>query len=508
MSVKTNVRRILPVFLLIPLWILLRSVYRDRIGAFGCFDDCNNIMGGYFLLAGKRLFSEIFFNHMPLMAYVSALIQQITHPDSLYMLLYHHRMSMIYVSIAGNVLLALRFGWAGVGFALLYETTKGFVFGERFLAEPMIIYPLVYLFGLAMESLSQKTHRLSELLIAAVGTWFVVFMREPYIPLVLVLYGVILWGNKKGKRILPSLLLFTLLSLGTLVSHSLSELWFNVYSVNTLNIRTEADILASQGLNATSIILYPLLLFFKGSWNLLRMLEVALVVLLAVLSISEFKTRRGRIRMAFFICVLTLANIRPVLPGTLYYGAFHHLIWYGLLIFSVTRLIRGKLAILVFGALCVFAVASPQNYMHERIDRQTEFAVNYTKYFVTGEAVRLLASGDDTLFLDGQDDLIYWQAKRFSSYPYSWYTSLMPYVPKYTDARIAFLADHPPTFYYGNCTGSAVDAKNLPQDFLSQYDQLYAGDVPACLFIAKTKARTLTADQLELLAPLNFRLPK
>src|SRR4030042_4993493 len=143
--------RLLLVFFLIPLWVFLRSVYRDRIGAFGCFDDCFNYMGGYFVAIGKKLFSEIFFNHQPLTAYISAGIQLGTKPESIYMLLYQHRIFLIYFAIFFDFLLVLRFGIVGFGFALLFETTKGYLFGERFLSESMIIYPLVYVWDLVWE---------------------------------------------------------------------------------------------------------------------------------------------------------------------------------------------------------------------------------------------------------------------------------------------------------------------------------------------------------------------
>src|SRR3989344_780100 len=142
------VKKAFLLFLLLPLWVFLRGIYRDRIGAFGCFDDCFNYMAGHFLLAGKRLYTDIFFNHQPLPAYISAIIQWVSKPEGIYLLIHQHRMFLVYFSIFMNVLLVLRFGLVVFGFSVLYETTKGYVFGERFLAEALIVYPLVYLLGL------------------------------------------------------------------------------------------------------------------------------------------------------------------------------------------------------------------------------------------------------------------------------------------------------------------------------------------------------------------------
>ena len=106
------------------LYVILYKIYMPRVNAFGCFDDCNNFMGGYFLLQGKRLFSEIFFNHNPLMAYVSLIIQQITNPQNLYELILRHRQALLLFSFGFNVILLARFGLPVLGFALFYELTK------------------------------------------------------------------------------------------------------------------------------------------------------------------------------------------------------------------------------------------------------------------------------------------------------------------------------------------------------------------------------------------------
>ena len=117
-------KRLFLLFILVPFAFYFRSIYRDRLGAFGCFDDCFNIVGGYFITQGKHLYSEIFFNHQPLMAYLSALIQYVTKPDLLYLLIYQHRMALIWFSMVMGGVLTLRFGLIGFGFTLLSKLPK------------------------------------------------------------------------------------------------------------------------------------------------------------------------------------------------------------------------------------------------------------------------------------------------------------------------------------------------------------------------------------------------
>src|SRR3989344_9397687 len=84
--------------MLLVLYMFLYQLYIPRIAAFGCFDDCFNYMGGYFILNGKQLYSQIFFNHQPLMAYISYLIQLFTQPTNIFELLLRHRQFVLLFS--------------------------------------------------------------------------------------------------------------------------------------------------------------------------------------------------------------------------------------------------------------------------------------------------------------------------------------------------------------------------------------------------------------------------
>ncbi|MBI3577636.1 hypothetical protein HY086_06375, partial [Candidatus Gottesmanbacteria bacterium] len=173
------------------------------------------------------------------MAYISAGIQKFVHPQTIYALVLAHREFVVVWAIAWDIMLVLRFGWVGLGFSVLYETTKGFVFGERFLAEALIVYPIVYLVGLV----GNKRTRLDSIVVG-VSTWFVVFSREPYIPLALLL--LILLYNR------TSIAIFLLLSLGTIFIHSPGDYFFNVVTVNTMLV-SSANVLQSLA--------YPILIF-------------------------------------------------------------------------------------------------------------------------------------------------------------------------------------------------------------------------------------------------------
>src|SRR5260221_6510528 len=89
-------------------FVFLYKIYIPRIAAFGCLDDCFNYGAGFFLTKGKHLYSDIFFNHQPFAAYISASIQTITKPENIYALLLRHRQFILLFAFLCDALLILR----------------------------------------------------------------------------------------------------------------------------------------------------------------------------------------------------------------------------------------------------------------------------------------------------------------------------------------------------------------------------------------------------------------
>ncbi|MBI3576478.1 hypothetical protein HY086_00340, partial [Candidatus Gottesmanbacteria bacterium] len=230
-----------------------------------------------------------------------------------------------------------------------------------------------------------------------------------------------------------------------------------------------------------------ILIFFGGSWNLFRFVEIGLTILF------WFSVPKKNIWLP--ILLLALANIRPTAPGTIYYQAFQHLAGYAVLVMFVLLNVKSFLRV-GFIALAIFAVLSPRSYLYDRVDRNAEFTQNYGQYYVTGEVVRLLSNPNDTLFLDGYDDLIYWQAKRFSPYPYSWYTSVMHEFPLYTTARTQMFLATPPDFYYGRCDRETLISV-LPDNTADQYSRFFWQTRPTCLFVRKEKLAVIPKESLD-----------
>lgn len=480
-------------------------MYIPRISAFGCFDDCFNFLGGYFMANGKVIYKDFFFNHQPIPAIISYFVQTITNPVNIFELILKHRQFLMLFGFMFNAFLILRFRYIAIPFIIMFELSKFYIFGDRFLAEGLIVYPLVYLLGLVLLKLSKQKLFAIDYLLSAILGWFVIFSREPYIPLAVFLLVIIFWHKlEKIKKI--SIGIFAILTAVLLVYiGDLKEYYFNIVTFNFQAVLPGDLNVQMWGPKPLHIFLYPIYIFFYGGSNIFKQLLIGVNVIFLVYLLVLIKNRYYKLSI-FILLILGLSNIRVVMPGALFYESFHLIIWFGLFVFTISFLIfnySGKNSIKIF-FLSVFSlillsfVSSKYYFAREKIDVHAEFLTNFGAILHSGETVKILSNTEDTLFLDRSDDLIYWQAKRTSSYKYAWYTSQMNHFTKYSDERINMFKNNPPVFYkeFGTCPKKSAPADaSLPSFVAKQYVRLYSGKDPSCLYIHKEKLKEITEEQ-------------
>ena len=383
-----KLRIILSVFLVTILFGILYKLYIPRINAFGCFDDCFNIVGGYFILGGKTLYKDLFFNHQPGMAMLSAIIQAATHPDSIPELILRHRQVIILISFLATLVITLRFGLFFILFSIFYELTKFYVFGDRFLAEGIVGYLLIYQLGATLEKiLTKKTNRFDVILVPFFA-YAVIFLREPFILVTLfistiyVLVPPKLSKNQRRTYALTFLIPFII----TIASIYLPGYYFNMVTVNKIILNSEA-----QGqplpIRLLKSLLYPLyLLFGSESWNYFRTITAGFSAIFIAASIAFLKIYKKPLALLFLIGALALSNLRPPSADQTFYESFHIAPWYALLIFSIIFIVKTiylkskKIAlafvvfILLFG---VYIISDLRYFLYEKTDLQNEFFTNY-----------------------------------------------------------------------------------------------------------------------------------
>lgn len=501
---------------MIPLYLLLYKIYMPRVNAFGCFDDCFNIVGGYFIDKGKTLYSQVYFNHNMIAPYISSIIQHFLHPINIYELILRHRQFVLLFGLICNALLVMRFGMVGFGFFVIYEFSKFYVFGDRFLAEGLVVYPLVYLMGVFLHKMVQKKIFSWDYIISALAVWFVIFAREPFIPAAIVLYILILFGKPFSLPKKISLGLFFILVLAVFSITPIPEYIFNVIYIN---IHTVGLYDARQGKlfgsGLLEVFFYPIYIFITGSWNLFRQLLIGVDFVFLILLFYFIEYKKNIKLVVFLIFVLGFANIRYIPPGNIFYAAFHMIPWYGMNIFATLFLLSEmrrswqKYALIGFlAASFTYFLLSPANIIWDKISTHEEFITNYGNYLQIGEVVKILSNPSETLFVDGFDELILWAADRPSPYLYLWYTSFMPRFPIYADTRLEMFKKNPPDFYYGSCPKEKSPERMLPKTVKSVYQNLYSGGKPTCLYIKKSKIPSISQDKWKKAKKLFYELPK
>ena len=196
------------------------------------------------------------------------------------------------LTILSGVILIFRFKWVGLAFVLLYESFNIYLFGDRFLAEGVIVYPIVYLAGLFWEKIQKRKIYKMEYALTGVIAWLVVFMREPYIPLILFLFFLILWGEDHRREKIISIAIFLSLTFMFVLIHPINEFIFNVFTMNFQNISTEFNETGTRGLGFFKIFLYPFVVLFKAKWNDVWLVINVLVFILIILSAKFFRVKK------------------------------------------------------------------------------------------------------------------------------------------------------------------------------------------------------------------------
>lgn len=491
--------------------------------SFHFIDEYNNFLAGYFLLKGHTLYSQIFFQHQPLMAYISYALQKILHPNTLYKLVLYHRMFILIAAFVFDLLLVYRFRLVGLGFAFIFELTKYYLFGSTFLAESIVIYPLVYLLGLTWEVLNKQKISNGDLWLGTFFTWFVIFMREPYIPLSLILYAILLLPKRSVKIKISSVMVLLVLSAFVVAGLPIRDYLFEITTVNAVGVVAgEVQRAHLAGIGVMSIFIYPIIILIQGMLNYFRgvLILLDLTFLLAFFTFT-IKTKQWKNGLVLLI-ILGIANIRLTPPGTTFFGAYHMLVWYGLFVFS-TILFVSKLSTLKLSAalrlpimvlvilLGIFILIPANSLLWTRLDKQAVFTINYGPYYTNGAVVQALADPQTTVFVDGWDSLTYWQADQTVAYPYLFYYPPMNSFTLYTNAREKMFKENPPEFVYTPCKlykNNLVIEETYGQNVKGNYDAFYFGNDPTCLFIQKAKLNSLTTSQWEKIKQFGYYLKK
>jgi len=501
--------------LLIPFYFLLYKIYIPHTNSFGCFDECLNISAGYFMQYGRILYSEIFFNHQPNLAYLSFIIQTITNPQNLYELLLRHMQFVLFWSFIFNIFIIRRFRVAGIGFVIIYELSKYYFFGYRFLAESLIVYPMVYLAGLVILKFQNKKIYNIEYLLGAIFTWFVIFSREPFVPSILVLFALLV-GIPKTKFQKASVVILVALSFGSLIILPFKEYFYSISSLNyEAIVKNEAKESNFIGKGIFVSFFYPIFILIEGKLNELRILLTGFSIIFITSSIILLFKKKYKLIIVVLI-ILGLSNLRPVEVATVHYQAFRMIPWFGIFLLSTFMLIdsinlkRKYLSkLLMLGIIITFIgyIVHPQNYITKPVDGQAELITNYGQTIKIGELVKILSEHNQTFFINQNDSIIlsYWQSQIDSSYKYAFFGYVQPGFQKYKNAREVMMESNLPDFYYGDL--NFLDDKKKQEEIISKYQVVYLEFENNGLYIKKTLVKEISDKKWQKAEEFGIEMP-
>ena len=454
------------------------------------------------------------------MAYISFVLQRVLHPDTLYKLVMYHRLTIIVVAFLFDLLLVYRFRFIGLGFAVIFELTKYYLFGSTFLAESIVVYPLVYLAGLAWEVLQKRRIASWEIWLGSLFTFFVIFMREPYIPTAIGLFVILLTTKQSMKLKLGAVVLCLLLSVLIIISLPIRSYFYELVTVN-FSVVASSEIQSTHlnGPGIITIFIYPLIILVYGLIDYFRgvlvLIDLLFLIAFYLFAFSEKQWKKGLV----LLFILGISNIRITEPGTAFYGAYHMLVWYGLFIFFTLLLVKNIYTIkhrevyhIVASILLLisflYLILPANSLLWDKFDRQLTFNTNYGLFYSDGEVVRDLANNQTTFFVDGWDSLMYWQADVPLSYPYLFFYPPMKSIPVYTDARTEMFKKNPPEFVYSYCklSRNKLFTNSFIENSSGAYKTFYYAGNPTCLYIRKSATKTITSAQWDQMKQFGYYL--
>lgn len=489
---KKHIKFILLICLYFIIFVITSYHLYKRLGVFGCGDECINYTAAYFMQKGKVLYGQIFYNRQPAMALISFFVQRITHPSSLYTLVLYHRLAIMIYALFMGLVIIWRFRATGLLFLILYEGTKFYSYGYQFIGEAVVVYPLVYLFGLVWIAIHQNKLHKSDGIIAVLCASFIFWAREPYVPAAFTFFFFFLWLLRKKINIHTYLFLFLIFILVPFIWIDKQHYVQQVFAANVHQaLLHPKDVMYAFG--------YPIFIFLQGKLTYLRVIEWGIGIFIII---GIWKNKKIT-PMIIMFGLLGLAGIRSVPPGTMYYEAFHMLPWYALFCMLCVLLLhtfRQKIAFLLF---CVWVFASPQAFIWEKIDTVAEFTTQYAKYTQYSNVIKAITKPSEKIFLDEWDDIIYWESGRDSSYELSLYIPTTNNINEYKKLRRDMFINNPPVIYY-RCPKIGNAFQDISKEISNNYMQVLYLNLPSCLYIDKSKFVTLTKQEKDVLRQNGF----
>lgn len=489
--------RIVYIALLLFLLSVVSFLYIQNAFSLHFVDEEHNFIMGKYLLKDEVLYDDLISNHQPFGHIFSMAVQKATNPTSILTLVKRHREAVVVWSSCWIMLLIFYFGFRILIFIFIYELTKFYLFGQMFLSESLVAYPMVFLISLVLTKYNLNN---KELFCAGICLVSCGLFLAPLWPLLFFLLVMMLFVQKKFSIQKLGLVLSGSILVLILVSNYISfEGYFKYPLLGNLKYTVPAMSNDVWYISLIKSFTAPIqsLVTYNGSSSIILIIQVLSVLLILNLIILLVK-KKYFLAINVFI-ILGLSNLRYYPPGNEYYQGFHLLPWYAALITVVcilTIIINAYkwrwfniLSGLMIVGLVLIAIHNYQNDFFKKQNPKNDFFINYSTQESLGEAVRIMKNGEDKLLVVPDEWLIYWHAdinhlNKLFGY-YLWLST----IPDINSQIKNILENNPPAFLYINMNTSEFD------QYLFKYQPLLQAGEKTKLYVLKSKINILTTEQ-------------
>lgn len=479
-------------------------------------DENDHMIGGYFLLQGKKLYQNISVVHQPLPYYFSSLGQKIFKVNSLFSFINRQRLMILAYSLSWNLLFFIFFGPVALLFTLIFEISKFWFLGNLVLAEGLAVYPIVFLFGtIIKKSLFKSELKTLELVMFSTATFIATFLLLQLWPAIFLLNLIMLFEYRKEiKNIMWILAPFLGL---TLILFMFVPFRYYIQEVFIYNLRyylPYMDKVSTLG-GYVSMILLPLTSFHKN-FSPMELITGLFVVFYLYFSYFFWKKKR-LISYLLLVFALILTNNRA---SQIQYHDFHILPWLGIYLFLPISLLPlifkkqmkvGKFMLILTTGIITFTLIYVNFFaktpFNDKKNVMSENDINFHDINKYGLAIKAVDKPGDRLISYPSDNLIHWVsgtdlATRQLEY-YGWQFSIV----EDKNRLINVFKNHPAEFVV-----NADPFNSLPQfvkPYLDEkYVQIKEQGKPSRLFILKTILPRVTQSQWNNFQYLLFEKPK
>ncbi len=493
-------------------WVLLLIIlaassfqsYRF-ITMFKFVDEYNNWVPAALMHQGKMLYTDIFFNRMPLPAYISYVLQFLLSPQAdYYRVIQLHRVFMIIFSAGWISFMYWQFkrNWVLI-FALMFELLKPYFFGFSFQAEAMVVYPLVYLFILSISSQSWSRRTL---LFSGVCMWFIIFSRETTLVTVLIIFIALCIRIRDYRKIIYLIAPFFILSIFTLASMNLNEWFFQMITVNKISFQTDISKASGVGGVFGSLLLpfqYVFTIFNSESSSFQRTIGLQVIFLLVIIhkyiSIKTINWSRSVLFIIYLLLLLFTSALRSQTPERELWAIYRLIPWIGILLSILAYLVgeyTSKYRAIAITLCVLFAVSyylHPNSLLLKQISREEEYNISYFTDISYAHAIEESTIAKDTIFVIGYGSHIYMLSHRKSAYPYTFFYPVQGAIPVYQKLMWEMFRTNAPTFVYATDCDVVGEVVMNSAEIEKKYTRLVKSNKPSCLYVRNDRlARTLS----------------